>query len=490
MDKKRTVLDTIEGIAFDELFVIDDTAGTEHTYEDLFTGCLDLAEALEDDYDGQDTVIAVLENGYLLFQLYFTSMLTDKKIVVIDPLKGKDEIAEILKEYREAVVFAESSVSFMPSQNRVLFENKKREKRESDKAQSVKTKVIKRLEARDFDKTYLITYTSGTSGVTKGVKHSLNTLFAAAYALKMAVPDNNSGCFLHVMPMTYMAGILNSIIFPLIMRKKIVIAGRFSVKVAISFWKKAAAYGATLFWLSPSMLLMIDKLDRSKIGEDYCRNHDTCFLIGTAALTDKVREKIEKRYAVRLRASYGLSELLFISVETEETRKRGEKNNVGEFLEGVEYKLEADKELLIRVPWEYLGYTNEDAENYRRGKYYVTGDLAEVRDGILYIVGRKKDLIIKGGLNISPSRIEECIAGHDDIIECAVYAGHDDCGEELVCCAYVCGDNETEALERELAKKVLDELGKNYKIDMFYRLKELPRNINGKIDRARLKEQK
>ena len=128
MDKKRTVLDTIEGIAFDELFVIDDTAGTEHTYEDLFTGCLDLAEALEDDYDGQDTVIAVLENGYLLFQLYFTSMLTDKKIVVIDPLKGKDEIAEILKEYREAVVFAESSVSFMPSQNRVLFENKKREK--------------------------------------------------------------------------------------------------------------------------------------------------------------------------------------------------------------------------------------------------------------------------------------------------------------------------------------------------------------------------
>ena len=136
--------------------------------------------------------------------------------------------------------------------------------------------------------------------------------------------------------------------------EEIVIAGRFSVKVAISFWKKAAAYGATLFWLSPSMLLMIDKLDRSKIGEDYCRNHDTCFLIGTAALTDKVREKIEKRYAVRLRASYGLSELLFISVETEETRKRGEKNNVGEFLEGVEYKLEADKELLIRVPWEYL----------------------------------------------------------------------------------------------------------------------------------------
>ena len=66
-------------------------------------------------------------------------------------------------------------------------------------------------------------------------------------------------------------------------------------------------------------------------------------------------------------ASYGLSETLFISVETKESLQKSEKNSVGELLSDVEYYLTEANELLIKVPWMYLGYTNEKQMTILKG---------------------------------------------------------------------------------------------------------------------------
>ena len=64
------------------------------------------------------------------------------------------------------------------------------------------------------------------------------------------------------MPMTYMAGILNSLIYPFLIGARIIITRRFSIISARNFWNIVIKYKADLFWLSPAMLMMIDQIDR------------------------------------------------------------------------------------------------------------------------------------------------------------------------------------------------------------------------------------
>lgn len=483
-DKLR---DTVKSIDFNQVFVIDDNKGKSYTYGRFFCECMKLAIDIEKEFDCE-SIVAVLENGYSLFKLYFVAMLANKEIIVIDPLKGADEIKEIILGIKQGILVHEENINF-DNKRLIRWEKNTVERYETNTDFIDKDIILELLKKVDLYKTYLTTFTSGTSGVTKGVRHSLNSLLSTAIAFQNASSRGEGGCFFHFMPMTYMAGILNSIFLPFMMKQKIVLGKRFGVKTAITFWQKAIKYKADTFWLSPTMLTLIEKVDRSKAGEDYCRQRELCFWVGTAALTEKVRLRFESRYGVEVNASYGLSETLFVSVENDWTRKISEKNSVGKLLKGVQYRIEEDGEFLLYVPWMYQGYTNENDEMYFQGKYYKTGDLVQIKDEILYITGRKKDLIIKGGLNLSPALIEEYVNQVENVCENAVFGLKNALGEEVVCCAYVI-EKTASALEIEstINKKVISGLGKNYKIDVFLKVRELPRNINGKIDKNQLKK--
>ena len=487
MNAGDKLLDTIKSLDFNKVFVIDDNKGKSYTYGGFFSECMKLAKDIENGFDCE-SIVAILENGYVLFKLYFVAMLANKDIIVIDPLKGEDEIKEIISGIKQGIFIYENNVNFY---NKLLIKWEKNavERYETDFDFVDKDIILEQFKKVDFHKTYLTTFTSGTSGVTKGVRHSLNSLLSTAIAFQKAASRGEGGCFFHIMPMTYMAGILNSIFLPFMMKQKIVLGKRFGVRTAITFWQKAREYKADTFWLSPTMLTLIEKVDRGKTGEEYCRQKELCFWIGTAALTEKVRTRFESRYGVKVNSSYGLSETLFVSVENDWTKKISEKNSVGNLLEGVQYQIEKDGEFLLYVPWMYQGYTNEDDNIYFRGRYYKTGDLVQIKDNILYITGRKKELIIKGGLNLSPALIEEYVNQVENVYENAVFGLKNDLGEEIVCCAYVV-EKKASTLEIESAinRKVISGLGKNYKIDVFMKVKELPRNINGKIDKNQLKK--
>lgn len=486
-EKLLQVMKTINGL---DDFILDDSKGVRISYESFWEQCLCIAAYL-DKYPQYGTIIAILENSSELLELYFAVMLTDKKIMVIDPLKGTAEIEEILNEVQDGILITEENVNIPVAKERffnVCF-NELQSGQSDYKGENSFEKVRRLMEKRDFCAEYLVTYTSGTSGKPKGVVHSLDNLFGAAFAIQKKV-NASEGIFMHVMPMTYMAGILNSIFFPFITRNKIVVMRRFSVKTAMSFWKKVSEYKINLFWLSPAMLMMIQKMDRSNLGEGYCRKQKVQFLIGTSHLAERTREQFEMKYGVKLQASYGLSETLFISVETANSIKKGEKNSVGELLDGVDYQVLSDGELLLSVPWMYLGYTNEDDASYFSGTYYKTGDLAECRDGNLFITGRKKDLIIKGGMNISPIQIENCVNRCKFVTACAVFGMENGSEEEMVCCAYeaqIDNASEKQQIEEKLNQKVMDALGKNYRVDSFILIDRLPRNVNGKIDKEMLR---
>ena len=148
----------------------------------------------------------------------------------------------------------------------------------------------------------------------------------------------------------------------------------------------------------------------------------------------------------------------------------------------MDLKLSDDGEIMIDVPWMFKGYTNDDTDAYFLGSYYLTGDMGQSEEGILSITGRIKDLIIKGGMNISPKQIEDCILKYCGVDECAVSGVTID-DEERVVCWYVCSDEKDEGAMNRIIEK---ELGKHCCADRFERVSSIPKNINGKPDKKKL----
>lgn len=482
---KQIVIDRLRALDFSEEFVCDALAGKHYSYTDFFARCLTISKQLRKDAAGKRHLVLIMDNSIELLSCYFAAILSGKIATAIDPLKGKDEVAHILSSIDDGYVVVDKAGKTKVDAFNLLLETGTFDATACAEG-DVKNGVIDSLEQRDFQSDYLLTFTSGTTGNTKGVRHSLNNLFLTAEAFNSMFHVGKEHVFAHLMPMTYMAGILNSIFQPFVAGSKIVVLGRFSPMKAFTFWQEVAKYEINTFWLSPSMLTILLKVAKHEVGQEYCKGHKTLFFIGTAPLHQSTRDEFEAKYPVKLYASYGLSEALFLSTETPETLALGG-GNVGKLLNGVDYRFGSDGEFLVDVPWMFLGYTNEPTEHYFDGTSYKTGDLAKIEDGILSIVGRSKDLIIKGGMKISPALIENVATGVEGVEECAVFSVLNKFKEELVVLAYTTTVGDKDSLEKTISSTVAKELGKNYLIDLFYRTTSIPKNINGKNDKKVLK---
>lgn len=482
---KDLVVSRVRSFDFGAPFVSDVLRGKVYTYNEFFSKCLCLIQRF-DEVKAPEKVVCIMDNSIDLMAYYFAIILSGRIAVAIDPVKGKEEIDEILAGLSERHIIVDKAGRNKVDRFESVIEGREFEFFEKTEGINVHAEIVRRLENRNFQDDCLLTFTSGTSGNTKGVRNSLYNLCATAEAFNNNFEISERNIFAHLMPMTYMAGILNTIIQPFIAGARIAIMGRFSPMLAFTFWQNVEKFEVNTLWMSPSMLNIINKVGNEKVGAEYCKDREMLFFIGTAPLQEKTRQVFESKYGVTLYASYGLSETLFLSTQTKETIALGI-DDVGKILDGVKYKFSENGEFLVDVPWMYLGYTNENTSDYFEGTYYKTGDLAEVHENVLKIVGRAKDLIIKGGMNISSALIEKVVGQLDEIDECAVFGTVNNFQEECVVLAYSASGQDQE-LEARINAYVLEKLGKNYAIDMFYSVPSIPKNINGKIDKNSLKE--
>lgn len=480
---KELVIKRVGGFNFDAPFVNDLPGGEEYTYQSFFSRVLGIIDSLNEK-EAPSHIVCIMDNSVELMAYYFAVVLSGRVAVAIDPVKGSEEIDGILSSInKKYIVVDETTSKKLGGYDRIVLSHSFKNMPFVDI--DVKDTILDLLRKRNFLDDCLLTFTSGTSGNTKGVRNSLFNLCSTAEAFNSCFNVCKENAFVHLMPMTYMAGILNTIVQPFIAGSKIIIMGRFSPMVAFSFWQNIATSGVNTLWMSPSMLNIILKVGNEKVGAEYCKNNNMLFFIGTAPLQQKTREQFEERYGVTLYASYGLSETLFLSTETKETVLTG-RDNVGKILEGVKYRFSEQGEFLVDVPWMFLGYTNENTEDYFNGSYYKTGDLAEINNNILQITGRCKDLIIKGGMNISAALIEKTVSQLERVEECAAFGAVNEFQEESVVLAYVSNESD---IEKAIAAIIIEKLGRNYLIDSFYKVNAIPKNINGKIDKNTLKEQ-
>jgi len=259
----------------------------------------------------------------------------------------------------------------------------------------------------------LVTFTSGTTGVPKGVCHSVYSLIKCAETFNEHSNLNSNTKMMHVMPRFYMAGILNTFLSPLVAGGTVLVKPTFSAQNAPVLFKQYCESQANAIWLSPSMLLLSSKLARDKDAIAWPSASHSKIFVGTAPLPSSSKDIFQNKFSCEVLESYGTSELLFISCAK---YSEGKSEGVGRVLSGVEVQFAHDNEILVTSPWAMLGYLNAEGDGTD------TGDLGKLADEKLIIAGRKKDLIIKGGQNISPRYIEEAALKDNGVEEAAVVA--------------------------------------------------------------------
>jgi len=225
------------------------------------------------------------------------------------------------------------------------------------------------------------------------------------------------------------------------------------------------------------------------------------FISGSAPLLAATFETFEQRTGHTIVERYGMSETGMNSSNpyTQGKRKSG---SVGQALPGVDIKVVNEHfshcalnevgSILVKGDNVFKGYWNmpeKTAEDFTEDGFFITGDCGFLdEDNYLTIVGREKDMIICGGLNVYPKEIELLLDEHEMVVESAVIGlPHSDFGEAVV--AVVVKQVNSPLTESDLITFAKQRLA-NFKVpkQVFF-VQELPRNAMSKVQKALLREQ-
>jgi acyl-CoA synthetase (AMP-forming)/AMP-acid ligase II len=241
-------------------------------------------------------------------------------------------------------------------------------------------------------------------------------------------------------------------------------------------------------------------MDRGRTGEEFCRSSLRHLFVGFAPLPIKVKDEFESRYGVRLIENYGLSETLFVTARSQNTRAGN--GYVGEPLPGIVLRIVGDDgeqvaqgvdgEVQILTPDLMAGYLDAEGRLLETDAtaWFATGDVGRVegRDS-LSITGRKKDLIIRGGVNISPAAIEEVLMHVDGVSDVAVVSiPHELYGEDIVAVLKLDSGVEVDSIMESVAAHAKRNLAQHQQPARYMAIDELPRTSSGKVQKARIRE--
>jgi len=294
--------------AVDQTFLVDTHFERALTRGEFLTAAQNAAEVFND--FETDRVALILPNSIELLVLYFGGLLANKVLVPIDPLKGAQEINEVLEEAQFPRIISNSKIAEERKWDDVELIENIAEKLFRPNLNHNSGESFGDINTNDL---FTITFTSGTTGKPKGVMHSFGNLARSAMAFISRNEFNDSDVFYHNLPMTYMAGILNLFFVPLFAGAQIVVAKRFTVSEVMSFWKPIIRYNANAFFLIPTIVSLLLRMDRGEEGIAYSKQKALKLCVGTAPLSISQYEGFNKKYGQRLFESYGLSETLFVS---------------------------------------------------------------------------------------------------------------------------------------------------------------------------------
>jgi long-chain acyl-CoA synthetase len=263
----------------------------------------------------------------------------------------------------------------------------------------------------------VILYTSGTTGRPKGaVNTHANVLVQNVEQHAGAWGIGEDDRFLVTTPLAHRAGMAR-LVNALGLGGTLVIMESFDAAAALELVEREAI---TVAGLPPTVIrIMLPEMRRNPEGLASLRT----VVVSTEAFpAPLMREVAALLPRAQFHAVYGMSEAAVSSASLAEQLARP--GTVGRPLPGVAVRISAEHELLVRgenaVMRGYFNRPEENAEAFRDG-WFHTGDLARSDDeGYLYIIDRKKDMVLTGGYNVYCKEVEQALAQHPDIADAAV----------------------------------------------------------------------
>ncbi|MEH0573286.1 AMP-binding protein [Streptomyces sp. B21-108] len=339
----------------------------------------------------------------------------------------------------------------------------------------------------------LLIYTSGTTGVPKGVMLDHGNIDAMVEMGRQALEVGPADRCLLILPLFHVNGIVVSVLMPLLVGASVVIAGRFDPR---TFFDLVERERPSFFSAVPTIYSMLAALPDEVRPDTSSLRFGVC---GAAPASAELLTRFEARYGFPLVEGYGLSEGTCGSTinPVAGPRRAGtvglpffpgqEIRIVG--ADGVEVAPGGDGEVVVRganVMRGYLGRPDETAKVIVNG-WLHTGDVGHLdADGYLTLVGRSKDVIIRGGENIYPKEIEDVLAGDPSVLEAAVIGVPDEKWGEVVV-AYV-QPRPGSAVDAEALKALCTRSLTGYKRPTaFFVVEAIPKNAVGKIDKTSLR---
>lgn len=337
-----------------------------------------------------------------------------------------------------------------------------------------------------------IMYTSGTTGRAKGAELSHAGIIASAQSIIEALEVTKHDRWASALPLFHVFGQVTVMRSVLHAGATMSLLPRFDGRALLDL---AVADRITILAGVPTMWSAMVKVSKEFEKSDFASLR--LAVSGGAGLPREISRAFEQRFGVALLSSYGLTETAAAGA-CDRSGRSPKPESAGILWPRVQMRILDERrrdlargevgEIAIRGPMVMKGYWNrpESTKAVMHEGWFLTGDLGRMdEDDYLWVVGRKKDLIIRGGYNIYPREVEEALYEHPDIVEAVVLGVPDDhLGEEVAAVISLRQGAEFRASDM---RAWMGERLAGYKTPRIYHVvDELPRGSTGKLLRREI----
>ena len=344
------------------------------------------------------------------------------------------------------------------------------------------------------DDPFLMLFTSGTTGESKGVLHSQNTLFASASAYADVLSQDASSVAFISHVATHYSGFVTGMLTSLLRGGSTLLL---DVWDAAAFVRIAPRYRVTMFYGAPNFLMDLLAAQQANPGDLSSLRY---VISGSAPIPPLVLERIRAAFDVSVVALWGMSENGATTITRPADPPDWAEHSDGSPLGGMEIRIDTSVVpgsedgsglFLVRGPSQCLGYFKREelyAACLDADGWFDTGDLArpDGRGGIR-ITGRIKDIVVSGSSNVPVAEVESALLRHRQVGEAAVIGVPTEF-DELVCAVVVPNGEppSLESLRDHLAGEGFSEKYLPVRLEL---AGELPRTITGKVRKVELRAQ-
>ncbi|MCX5522323.1 AMP-binding protein [Streptomyces bobili] len=430
-----------------------------------------------------DVVALKLTNRVEFVLLLFAAWRLGATITPVNPSMTDVEVARQVKDSRARLLVSEDGEAAVADGTAVLAVGELRDDAAAEPDEAP---------LPDPSALALLIYTSGTTGVPKGVMLDHANIDAMADMGRRALEVGPADRCLLILPLFHVNGIVVSTLVPLLAGASVTIADRFNPQ---TFFDVVERERPTFFSAVPTIYSMLAALPDQVRPDTSSLRFGVC---GAAPASAELLTRFEARYGFPLVEGYGLSEGTCGSTINPVAGPR-RAGTVGLPFPGQEIRIVdadgsevppgADGEVVVRGPnvmRGYLGRPEETAKVIVDG-WLHTGDVGRLdADGYLTLVGRSKDMIIRGGENIYPKEIEDVLVGDPSVLEAAVIGVPDEKWGEVVV-AYVQPRPGSAVDPSALQSLCARSLTGFKRPTAFFVVDAIPKNPVGKIDKVSLR---